>query len=260
MAQEQRIEVDPQVKEQDRLDLHHEIFLHILDGELHKAALDRPQCILDIGTDTGIWAVDMGDKYPMAEVLGTDLISIQPTWVPPNCQFELVLEGSPFNKDSLDFIRLAQDISGWPKVMSEAYRCTKPEGWCIAMTGLWRKTTPSPYFHEALAKIGRPFPLAATLVGHPEKACLKHVNVISYRHPYGPWPRDKRLNQIGTMAMLQAETGIGAYGMAAYTRILGIEVETTQKISRRHEEAGSAYVQRFKPDSGPRYGNCVLVF
>lgn len=61
----------------------------------------------------------------------------------------------------------------------------------------------------------------------------------------GRLPTPQRLNQIGTMAMLQAETGIGAYGMAAYTRILGIEVETTQKISRRHEEAGSAYVQRF---------------
>jgi len=42
-------------------------------GELHKAPLNNPQRILDVGTGTGIWAVDMADTYPMAEVIGTDI-------------------------------------------------------------------------------------------------------------------------------------------------------------------------------------------
>ena len=60
-------------KEQDRLDMHHEILLQVMKGELLLAPLKDPHRILDIGTGTGIWAVDVGDKFPAAEVIGTDL-------------------------------------------------------------------------------------------------------------------------------------------------------------------------------------------
>jgi hypothetical protein len=45
---------------------------------------DLDQRILDVGTGSGIWTIDMADQYPMAEVVGTDLSPIQPSWVPPN--------------------------------------------------------------------------------------------------------------------------------------------------------------------------------
>lgn len=44
-------------KEQDRLDLLHHIFRLTLNGALCRTALENPQNILDIGTGTGIWAI-----------------------------------------------------------------------------------------------------------------------------------------------------------------------------------------------------------
>lgn len=55
------------------LDMHHQIFIHTLEGRLDLALIDRPQRILDVGTGTGIWAIDMADTYPSAEVIGTDI-------------------------------------------------------------------------------------------------------------------------------------------------------------------------------------------
>ena len=69
-------------KEQDRLDMSHHMCLLLLDDKLHLAELpeDRAIRILDIGTGTGIWAMDMGDKYPNAQVIGNELSAIQPRW------------------------------------------------------------------------------------------------------------------------------------------------------------------------------------
>lgn len=75
-------------KEQERLDLAHHLWGLLLKGALHTARLDKelierrhaegePFRVLDLGTGTGIWAVDFGDLYPKAEVVGVDLSPIQ---------------------------------------------------------------------------------------------------------------------------------------------------------------------------------------
>jgi methylase of polypeptide subunit release factors len=51
---------------------------------IYEAPLEDPEKILDIGTGTGIWAIEMADMFPNAEVIGTDLSPIQPDWIPSN--------------------------------------------------------------------------------------------------------------------------------------------------------------------------------
>lgn len=75
--------------ELDRMELEHHNQRLMTDGKLYAAPLDNPQEVLDIGTGSGLWAIDMADQHPGASIIGTDLSPIQPKWVPPNCRFEV---------------------------------------------------------------------------------------------------------------------------------------------------------------------------
>jgi 2-polyprenyl-3-methyl-5-hydroxy-6-metoxy-1,4-benzoquinol methylase len=67
-------------QEQDRLDLSHHIYRMLLNGELHRAPIKNPGRVLDIGTGTGIWAIDFADEHPESDVIGNDLSPIQFSW------------------------------------------------------------------------------------------------------------------------------------------------------------------------------------
>lgn len=78
---------------------------------------------------------------------------------------------------------------------------------------------------EALPKIGRPPASIARLRAYLEDAGFVDVKVVSVKHPYGPWAKDKRLKQIGAMCLLNMETAIEAYVMACAIKILGMQPE-----------------------------------
>ncbi|KAL5477022.1 hypothetical protein ACEPAI_3209 [Sanghuangporus weigelae] len=87
-------------QEMDRLSLQHRIW-KLMAGELypkeaenavqnalHRAKDDlSPPMILDVGSGSGTWAVEMALKFPHAKVIGMDLIQSNPSFVPPNCMF-----------------------------------------------------------------------------------------------------------------------------------------------------------------------------
>ncbi|KAF8250003.1 S-adenosyl-L-methionine-dependent methyltransferase [Wilcoxina mikolae CBS 423.85] len=241
--------------EQDRLDMHHEIFLQILKGKLHTAPLKDPQRVLDIGTGTGIWAIDFADAYPMAEVIGTDLSPIQPAWVPPNCRFEVddAEKEFTYQPNSFDFIHMRninQGISNWPKLMSQVFRCTKPGGYVelqeLAASAHSDDDTMAEdngvnvflqHIREAMTKMGRPPATTEAMVKLLEGAGFVDVKVHPYKQPLGPWPKDKQLKRIGAMVMLNCETGFHAYGMLAFTRVLGMDKDEADAICRKGFEA-----------------------
>ncbi|KAG5802858.1 hypothetical protein H9Q74_012761 [Fusarium xylarioides] len=113
----------------------HHFLVLTLDGKLHLAPLkDDIKTVLDVGTGTGIWAIDFADEHPQAEVIGTDISPIQPSWVPPNVKFEIEDCTQPwtFSPDSFDFIYMRYlygSISDWSALFQEAFRSCKPGGW-----------------------------------------------------------------------------------------------------------------------------------
>lgn len=122
-------------QEQDRLDLLHHCFLLILNGRLFVSPVSSPQRVLDIGTGTGLWAMDVADEFPSAQVIGTDLSPIQPGWVPPNVQFyidDVENEWMYDADDAFDLVHtrvMGGSISDWDRFAQQAFNNLKPGGW-----------------------------------------------------------------------------------------------------------------------------------
>jgi len=74
-------------QESDRLDVQHHMFLLTYDGDICACpaarAGDTPfRCVLDIGTGTGIWAIDFGLLLPRSIIASIVLTNKQPTNIP----------------------------------------------------------------------------------------------------------------------------------------------------------------------------------
>ncbi|KAA8894706.1 S-adenosyl-L-methionine-dependent methyltransferase [Sphaerosporella brunnea] len=234
--------------EQERLDVMHHIYNMLLGGRLHVAPLEKPQRILDIGTGTGIWAIEMADQYPQAEVIGTDLSPIQPSWVPPNVQFQIddcELDWT-YEKNSFDFIHirgLQLSCKNWPRLLKQAYDHLKPGGWVevvewaegrgVTDDGTDKGTAIYKYYdrlNEAGEKIGRPFRLPT-----PLKEMIPAAGFVNYREeipklPFSPWPADKKLKLIGRWYISSMESGFEAYGLALFTRVLKMDQEEGREL------------------------------
>lgn len=123
-------------QEQERQDILHHVRVLALDGKLFRAPItSSPQRVLDLGTGTGIWAIDFADEFSSAQVTGTDLSPIQPSWIPPNLSFivdDMEADWLPDWNEQFDFIHardLGGSVSDWAKLYEQAYRALKPGGW-----------------------------------------------------------------------------------------------------------------------------------
>ncbi|KAL8866257.1 MAG: hypothetical protein Q9174_006408, partial [Haloplaca sp. 1 TL-2023] len=122
----------------DQQDIAHHAWRLALDNKLYLAPIHKPERILDVGTGTGIWAIEMADSFPDTQVVGTDLSPTQPNWVPPNCVFEVddVTMEWTYRKDSFDFIHSREmfgSIADWDEYFKQCYLHLKPGGWVEAL-------------------------------------------------------------------------------------------------------------------------------
>jgi hypothetical protein len=81
--------------EQEGMDIHYHALRLSIGNKLFHAPIGAPTAMMDVGTGTGIWAMDVADECPEAAVIGFDLSPIQPTFVPPNLQFEVLDADEP---------------------------------------------------------------------------------------------------------------------------------------------------------------------
>jgi SAM-dependent methyltransferase len=114
--------------ENDRLDLQHHLFSLTYDSKLFLAPVPETKKlgrVLDVGTGTGIWAIDFADAHPESEVMGVDLSPIQPGFIPPNLVFQIDDVEDPWTyTHKFDFIfsrMMTASIKSWPKLFEQIY-------------------------------------------------------------------------------------------------------------------------------------------
>ncbi|KAG0635876.1 S-adenosyl-L-methionine-dependent methyltransferase [Tuber brumale] len=224
--------------EQNRMDLQHHICLLALGGKLHAAPMEDPRRILDLGTGTGIWAIDAADAYPQARVIGTDLSPIQPSLVPPNLHFEVddIEETWEFADNTFSYIhirQLAGFIKDWARLYEQALRCLKPGGYfeiqdfadpfccddgSLPEDNILRKWPE--YWIQAARVAGYTVPGR----GHVKAMGASGFEAVDSKRvkiPCGPWPKDKAAKELGIYFLQHGIEGGESLSMGMFTRYLG---------------------------------------
>ncbi|KAF7625565.1 hypothetical protein AFLA_002424 [Aspergillus flavus NRRL3357] len=199
-------------KAQESMQIGHEVYRLLLSGRLYLAPIaDKPQNVLYVGTGTGLWAIDFGDMHPSAKVIGTDLSPIQPSFTPPNVQFEVDDCCDPwlYKNDTFDFVHvrgLYGCVSDWDEFYTKAYKHIKP----------------GEYIEQLEQSVqGKTFRIVDEAKDRIKKAGFVDVVECRYKCPIGPWPKDSHFKLLGKLNRVYAEEAIGGYAMMLFTTILG---------------------------------------
>ncbi|KAK0615105.1 S-adenosyl-L-methionine-dependent methyltransferase [Bombardia bombarda] len=213
-------------KQNESLDINHHACTLALDGKLFLAPLKKDiQNVLDIGTGTGIWAIDFADEFPQTIVVGTDLSPIQPSWVPPNLKFEIedCSQTWTFSEDYFDYVHmrwLVGSLADWEALAQNAFTCLKPGGWFewYEMSAVIEsdddtvtdKTALSQWgkiFIDGGKKIGRSFTLVQddTQRKVMEKAGFVDIQYQDVKMPIGSWPADRKNKEMGQFSQVVLE-------------------------------------------------------
>lgn len=214
----------------------------LLGGELLRTELDAPQRILDVGTGTGLWAIDCADQYPTATVVATDLSPIQPTLVPENLQFFIDDAESDWDWEPFDLIHarcLSGSIQDWPRFYQQCFDHMMPGGRLEIQehdsliksadtkvppwTSVWMNT-----LTKAFDDRGQSINAADKHARWMEEAGFVDIEDRVHQVPIGSWAKDKSLKELGRWHQVQMVDAVEPYTLAIFTDVLGRDVEETQ--------------------------------
>ncbi|KAG6159780.1 hypothetical protein E4U37_002488 [Claviceps purpurea] len=200
--------------EQDREDMQHAMMMMLMRDKLFLSPIgNHPQSIFDIGTGTGTWAIQVGERYPSATVRGIDIALIQPGMVPSNVSFlvnDCEQEWAERYVDLVHFRFMITMLRDTSKVLGHAFKSLRPGGWIelqeyestpMCDDGTMPNDDAVKHLYElverSFEKFGLKANLAPQLGTYLEKAGFEDIRCQVMKVPIGPWTKDKTMRIIG---------------------------------------------------------------
>ncbi|KAK3502285.1 S-adenosyl-L-methionine-dependent methyltransferase [Neurospora crassa] len=239
----------------EAMEIAHHAYMLTMGHRLYCAPLDKNKVrrVLDIGTGSGLWAIDFADEFPEADVVGTDVTPIQPSWVPANVRFELddCNQEWTWPPNTFDFIHarmLLGVIEDWYLFHRQAFRTCKPGGYvetfvaCSTMKcddGTLKEDSAmlqwGKVFNEGGRRFGRTFEVYENDLQRKAMAAAGFVD-IEYRDyyiPIGVWHPEKEAAEIGLWWKLAVEADIEGYLNYIFNIVVGWSPEETKSYADR---------------------------
>ncbi|KAI8278546.1 hypothetical protein K4K60_006199 [Colletotrichum sp. SAR11_57] len=193
----------------------HYMFMKTFDDRLGTAPPAQPGSevgrVLDLGTGTGIWAMDFGDEHPEAEVLGVDLSATLP-----------------------EFRMMNSSISDWRDYIKKCYDNLYPGGYLelseidIVLLSDDGTLKPDHYswkigrlLKEATEKAGRRYQEIQKLKPVLMKLGFEDVTMQQFKWPVNSWPKEQKYKDLGEWNNENLMLGWEGICMAPLTRALG---------------------------------------
>ncbi|WEW56481.1 hypothetical protein PRK78_001926 [Emydomyces testavorans] len=228
--------------EQTRLSILHQLYLLALDGHLTQIPLpESPSRILDLGSGPGDWAIAIGEEYPEAEIIATDISVFDAQSVsiaPPNVYFQIDdAEGKWTFHEPFDFIHvrgLARAIVDWPHLYQQAFDHLKPGGAIQITDGNLSSTSspPNSYLNIFISALHSAAEVAGYIPGfeHLRPSALaaagfEDIRTREIEVPIGTWPTDPKKKTMGKMALIVLLEGLEAMSMRLLTKYTGWKAE-----------------------------------
>ncbi|KAJ3540902.1 hypothetical protein NM208_g3735 [Fusarium decemcellulare] len=277
--------------QQEAMDINHHVLTLLLGNKLYLAPLPENiqvyaqftngagalidaigQAAVDIGTGTGIWAIlsEFADAFPNASVIGTDLAPIQPSWIPPNLEFQIddCTQEWTLEPNSLDYVHmrwLVGSIKDWTALFKEAYKILKPGGYIESYEPssriesddgtVLKKSALSQwenFFVEGGRKLDRPFTIFEDGIQREAMREAGFVDIeekdfkasLTY-NPIGGWPKDPTHRGIGQYMQAAFEQDAKGTVLHMATALGWTEQEVTVFVSHFRREIRSNKIHSF---------------